>query len=191
MTTTATQEKNLAAQKLDAEVREAEARLEVLQAQAEVRKATEDLDRISGLTAAKERVKKTVAEFKQFAAEDYAATKRDAEKAVNALKAEVQHISERYTAWDDAATRRLTARLDEADARLKVWTAQVAREDAERDMMRHDALATLEEKIALVRARAAEARHQKYSAKAQAALEDAAYHFNQAYDAAATRYEKK
>jgi hypothetical protein len=58
-------------------------------------------------------------------------------------------------------------------------------------MRRRDALATLQESIALTRASAAEARHEKYSAKAQAALEKAAQHFDQAYEAAAKRHEEQ
>jgi hypothetical protein len=56
-------------------------------------------------------------------------------------------------------------------------------------MKRHDELATLEEQIALARARSAEAKHQKYTARAQEALDDAARSFDQAYDAAARRYQ--
>ncbi len=51
-----------------------------------------------------------------------------------------------------------------------------------------DDLAKLEAKIALARAQAAEARREKYTAKAQAALEEAAQRFDQAYEAAAKRY---
>ena len=68
-------EKDLLAAKFDAEVREADARLRVLQTQAEARKARADMDEISGLAVAKERVKKEVADLKQKAAADYAAAK--------------------------------------------------------------------------------------------------------------------
>jgi phage shock protein A len=179
------------AQKLDAEVREAEGRLQAMQARAEARKAKAEMDEISGLTAAKERVKKEVASLKQQAAADYAATKHMVEQDIKALQADIQRVSEKYTAWDAARERRFYAQLDEAEARLKVWKAQAQRKQAEHTMKAKDDLATLEEQIALARASAAAARSQRYSAEAWAALEDAARHFDEAYDAAAKRYEKK
>jgi hypothetical protein len=181
-------EKDLLAAKFDAEVREADARLKVLQAQAEARKARGDMDEISGLAAAKERVKREVADLKQKAAADYAAAKSAVEKEIKDLQADIQRVNERYTAWDAVRERELNARLDEADAKLEVWKAKVDQKRAQHAMKRNDELGTLEEKIALARARSAEAKSEKYSAKAQQALEDAARHFVQAYDAAAKRY---
>jgi hypothetical protein len=191
MTTQLQQEKDLVAERLEAEVREAEAQFEVLQARIEARRAKEDMDQISGVTAAKERVKKQIAEMKRQAGENYAARKQEAEEGMKALKADLRRISERYTAWDAARERNFYSRLDEADAQLKVWKAQAQQKQAEHGMKRHDELATLEEKIALARGRAAEASHQRHSAKADAALDQAAYYFDQAYEAAAKRYSLK
>ena len=94
----------------------------------------------------------------------------------------------RVKAFDAASARLFDARLDEAAARLAAWKAKAAEKRAERSMKGHDALASLEEKIALARARAADAKHAKYADKARAAFEDAARHFDEAYDAAAKRY---
>jgi len=96
-------------------------------------------------------------------------------------------VSDRYTAWDAAREREFNARLDEAEAQLKVWKAKADQKRAQQAIKHNDALATLEENIALARARSAEAKHQKYTAKAQEALDDAARHFDQAYDAASKR----
>ena len=182
------QEKDLLAAKFDAEVREADARLKVLQAQAEARTARADMDEISGLTAAKERVKKEVADLKQKAAADYATAKHAVEKEIKDLQADIERVNERYTAWDAVRERELNARLDEADAKLAVWNAKADQKRAQHAMNRNDDLATLEEKIALARARAAEAKREKYTAKAQQSLDDAVRHFREAYDAAAKRY---
>jgi len=181
-------ERELLATRFDAEVREAGARLTVLQAQAEARKARADMDEISGLAAARERVKKEVADLKQKAAADYVAAKNIVEKEIKDLQADIQRVNERYTTWDAARERELNARLDEADAKLEIWKAKVDQSRSQHAMKRNDDLATLEEKIALARARAAEAKHAKYTAKAQQALDDAAGHFVQAYDAAAKRF---
>jgi phage shock protein A len=183
-------EKDLLAAKFAAEVKEADARLKVLQAQAEARKARADMDEISGLAAARERVKQDVANLKQKASTDYAAAKSAVEKEIKDLQADIQRVSDRYTAWDAAREREFNARLDEAEAQLGVWKAKADQKQAQHAVKRHDELAALEEKIALARARSAEAKHQKYTTKAQEALNDAARHFDRAYDAAAKRYEK-
>jgi hypothetical protein len=191
MTTPQTQRENdLVTARFEAEVREAGARLQVLQSQAEARKATADMDEISGLAAARERVKKNVADLKQQAAADYAATKREVEKEIRDLQADIQRVNERFNAWDSARERQFYARLDEADARLEVWKAQLDQKRADQAMKRHDDLAALEEKIALARARAAAAKNANYSAKARTALEESERYFDQAYDAAMKRYGK-
>jgi len=178
------------AAKFEAEVREVDARLKVLKAQAEARKAKSDMDEISGLTATKERVKKNITDLKQQAAADYAATKREVEKEIKDLQADIQRVNERFTAWDSARERQLYARLDEAEARLEVWKARADHQRADQSMKRHDDLAALKEKIALARARAAAAKNEQYSAKARAAFEESEKYFDQAYDAAVKRYGK-
>ena len=189
MTTPQMQRENdLVAAKFEAEVREADARLTVLQAKAEAKKAKAEMDEISGLAAAKERVKKNIANLKQQAAADYAATKREVEKEIKDLQADIQRVNERVTAWDSARERQFYARLDEAEARLQVWNAQTNQKRADVAMKSHDDLAALEEKIALARARAAAAKNERYSAKAGAALEESERYFDQAYDAAVERY---
>ena len=191
MTTPQTPRDNdLVTAKFEAEVREADARLKALRAQAEAKQAKADMDEISGLTAAKERVKKNIADLKQQAASDYAATKREVEKEIKDLQADIQRVTERYTAWDSARERQFYARLDEAEARLKVWKAQADQKRADQSMKRHDDLAALEEQVALARAQGAAAKNEKYSAKARAALEESERYFDQAYDAAVKRYGK-
>ena len=191
MTTPQPQRENdLVTAKLEAQVREADARLKVLHAQAEARKAKADMDEISGLAAAKERVKKNIADLKRQASADYAATKREVEKEIKDLQADIQRVNERYTAWDAARERQFYAGLDEAEARLKVWKAKGDQKRADVATKRHDDLAALEEKIALARAQAAAAKNERYSAKARAALEESERYFDQAYDAAVKRYGK-
>jgi molybdopterin converting factor small subunit len=182
-------------EKYDAQLREADASLKVLAAKAEARKAKADMDEISGLTAAKEQVRQDIDAFKKFAAADYAQTKKDAEQLqrkidtrVQDLQARIERASDRYSAWDDARERRFNARLDAADAEVKFWKSKADQQRAQNAIDSHNALATLEEKIATARARAAEAKRERYSAKSQQALEDADRYFAQAYDAAAKRY---
>jgi hypothetical protein len=180
----------------EAQVREADARLKALKAQAEAKTAKADMDEISGLTAAKEQVKQDIAAMKKFAAADVAATRKDfeqvkknAERGLKDLQIKIDRVSDRYSAWDDARERRFNARLDEADAKVKAWKATVDQQRVHDKRETRDALATLEEKVALAKARAADARREHYNAKSQQALDDAARYFDQAYDAAAKRYD--
>lgn len=182
--------KDLALERFEAEVREAEARLRVLEADAKARQARADLEEISGLTAIQTRINRQIAELKHAAAQDYAQTKADVKDSVEKLQAAIKRLDARLAAWDEAADRRLNARLDKADAQLALWKAQADKRKAERGMQRHAELADLKETIALARARSAEAKHEKYSAKSQAALHAAALRFNDAFDIASARYDK-
>ena len=118
----------------DAQVQEADARLKVLRAQAEAKKARADMDEISGLTAAKEQVKRDIAQAKKFAADDYSQTKKDfqqaktkADQGLKDLQTRINRLSERYSAWDEARERHFNAKLDEADAKIKITEAAAAR----------------------------------------------------------------
>ena len=187
---------NFNAEMYEAQVREADARLNALKAQAEAKKAKADMDEISGLAAAKDQVKQDIAALKKFAAADAAATrsdfekvKKNADRGLKDLQAKIDRASDRYTSWDDARERRFNARLDEAEAKAKAWKATADQQRVHDARESSKALATLEEKIALARASAAEARRDRYSAKSQQALEDAARYFDQAYDAAVKQYD--
>jgi len=170
--------------------------LNALKAQAEAKKAKADMDEISGLAAAKEQVKQDIAALKKFAAADAAATrsdfekvKKNADRGLKDLQAKIDRASDRYTSWDDARERRFNARLDEAEAKAKAWKATADQQRVHDARESSKALATLQEKIALARASAAEARRDRYSAKSQQALDDAARYFDAAYDAAARQYD--
>lgn len=188
-TTQATRELSLAAEKLEAEVREAEGRLKMLKAQAEARKARADMDEISGLTTAKESVQREIADMKQQASSDYSNTKRTVEQHLKELQVNIQRVHDRYSAWDDARERRFYARMDEADARLKVWKARADKARVDDIAQTRDDLATLDKKLAEARARAKEAK-ETHTAKAQAALEEAERRFDDAFDTASKRFDK-
>jgi len=135
---------------------------------------------LSGVAGAKQRVKQGIANAKAFVAADLEQTKAD-----------FKHLDDRLAARDAVTTRDLDARLDAADAQLAVWKAKADVNRVEERIQRHDDFAILEENIARARASAAEAKHDKYAAKAQAALEDAARAFDDAYNAAATLYDRR
>lgn len=188
-TTPGTRETNLAIEKFEAEIREAEGRLKVLEARAEARKAKADMDEISGLSAAKEQVRKEIADMKQRAASDYSNTKQTVEKHIKELQVNIQRVHDRYSAWDDARERRFYARMDEAEARLKVWKAKADQARADDIAETRDDLAKLDKTLAEARARAKDAK-EKHTAKAQKTLEEAERRFDEAFDAVAKRFGK-
>jgi hypothetical protein len=180
----------LVAEKLDAQAREAEARIDLLQAQAEARQTKEEMAEISGLRDAGERIRQKLAEMKVTAAEKLDEARHAAEEALHDLETRIDQVSDRYSQWDEARERHFGARLDEAEAKLRIWKAQLDQRKAELGVQWHNTLATLEERIALARARAAEKARVRYDRKTREALETAARHFDEAYEAAAKRYEK-
>lgn len=183
--------KDLVTEKLDAQLRETEAQLDVLQAQAEARKAKEEMDELSGLRAKREHAKQKLADMKQKAPENLATRRREAQSALNEFQAGVKRMSKNFVWFDEAAQRRLDAQVQAAEAKLRVWKAHAEVKHAEHAMKRHDALVTLEESIALTRARDAERRLAAHSQKAAEALVEAAHQLDKAYDTAAKLYEKK
>src|SRR5262245_3219445 len=103
-------DRDLAAQKLDAEAREAEAKLKAIQAQVALRKAQTETDELTRLTAAKERVRTHIADLKKTAPANYASAKSSIEREINDLKANIQRASEKHgakspTSSDDPARR--------------------------------------------------------------------------------------
>lgn len=163
--------RNPVAERLDAEFRETEARLEVLEAEADARKAKEEMAEISNLNATKDRARRI-------------------EALLHDLKMGIRRVGERFAAWDAARERRFSALLDEAEARIKAWNAQEDQRVAERSVYWHDAIATLRERTALARARLAEWQDARHDRKAQEALEEAAERFDDAYEAARSRHQK-
>jgi hypothetical protein len=180
----------LAGEKLDAQAREAEARIDLLQAQAETRKTREELVEITGLRGAGERIRQKLADLKEAAADKLGEARHAAEEALQDLEVKIDRVSDRFSEWDEVRERHFAARLDEAEAKLRVWKARLDQRRAELGVEWHDTLATLEERIALARARAAEKDRIRYDRKTREALEAAARHFDEAYEAAAKRYEK-
>lgn len=101
-----------------------------------------------------------------------------------------QSFHDKFVTWDSAREQRFNARLNEAEAKLREWKADYKIKQAEQGMREHDALAKLEEQTALARTRLAEWNHSRHERKAEEALEDAARHLDEAYDAAASRFKR-
>ena len=178
---------DLLAQKLDADFRAAEARLDALEADARARKAKDEMDAIAGIRDRRERARERLAQLKTQAAVDVAKTKESARQAVQEFEVAIDRASERFLAWDDARNAHLNARLDEAEAKLRVWKAKVRSARTEEEIRERNALATLEEKVAVAKATAAKWNQARHERKAAEAAGEAARHFDEAYNAAAKR----
>lgn len=181
---------DLEAEKLDAQLREADAKLDALQAQADARKAKEDMTAIASLRDAKVHAQEMLADMKQAAVETLDTSRRAVQSAVHELEVGIERVNERLTAWDEARERRFNATLDEAGAKLRRWKARFDQKQAELEIEGHDAIASLQERIALARARFAEWNQARHNREAQEALEEEARRLNDAFDAAAKRYDK-
>ena len=179
---------DLVARQLDAEFRAAEAKMDALEADARARKAKEEMDEIAGIRARRDRARERLVELKTRAGAELAKTKKDAQRAVHDFEAAIDRANERFLAWDDARNDHLNARLDEAEARLREWKAKVQVARTEEEIRERDALAAVEEKIALAKARGAEWNQSRHERKAAEAARDAARHFDEAYRAASKRY---
>ena len=181
----------LVTRKLEAEFRAAEAKMDAMEADARARKAREQMEAVAGVQALRDDARQRVAELKARTAADLAEAKRAAEGAVLKFQQEIERVAKRFATWDHARSAHLKARLDGAEARVRAWkaTAQAARTGEE--IREHDALATLEEQIAIARARAAEWNQTRHEQRAAEAARDAARHFDEAYAAAEKRYDHK
>lgn len=182
------QKTNPVADKMDAEFRELDARLDKMEAQAKAREAKDEMDEISGLRATRDKAKQKLADFKLDASANAEYARTVAQTDLKDLEVGIDKVRDRYHAWDDARERRLYAELDEAEAQLRVWKAKADSKRADHTMSRQDDLAKLEESVALTRASAAAYKYARHDRKAQDALEDAARHFDKAYDSATKTY---
>jgi hypothetical protein len=111
-------------QKLEAQLRETDAQLSMLQAQADARRAKGEMDEISGLRAARDRAGQQIANLKQQGAQSIDKARRDASGALHELQVRIEEANERYGAWDAARERRFQARVAEGEDQLQVWNAQ-------------------------------------------------------------------
>lgn len=182
-------ENDLSDLQMEAQLHEADARLDVLQAQAKAHNAQQEMDEISGVRRRRDQARQKLDELKQGAKGNLEKARHDASTAFRELQVEIERVKDRYSVWDEARERRFEARLDEIQAKLKLWKAKGDQKRAEHGMKRHDALADLETRFEAARARHAEWRAHRHDQKAEAALDDASQHLDKAYAAAASKYE--
>jgi hypothetical protein len=160
-------DRDLSSERLDAQKRAAAAKSDFEAADRKAHEETKRMSEVSGLDAAK----------------------KDAKTRVETIKEGVHRLHDDFVEWDDARERRMFARLDAADAKLREWKARDDELEVEADIEWRKDLDALEESAALTRARLAEWNSSRHARAAAESLEDAARHFDQAFDAATRRYE--
>jgi hypothetical protein len=106
-------------QRLQAQLRAADARIDELDAAARARHAQAEMDEISGLREHRDRVRELVDNMGQVAREDRDALRAQAHDGWMSLQRSLADANAKYSAWDDARERRFNAHLDEAEAALR------------------------------------------------------------------------
>lgn len=177
------------AELLDAEFRESEARLDILEAEANARKARGEVREIAALHITKARAEQMINELRERSSDRVDAIRHEVEGLLRELERGIERVSNRFAAWDAARERRFSASLDAAEAKLARWRTQDRQDTGTNDLAAHQVISSLTEGIATGRARLAEWQHERHDRHAQEALEDAARDFDAAYDAAASRYD--
>jgi hypothetical protein len=106
-------------QRLKAQLRAADARIDELDAAARARHAQAEMDEISGLRVHRDRFRELLDNMGQVAREDREALRAQAHDDWMSLQRSLADAHAKYGAWDDARERRFNAHLDEADAALR------------------------------------------------------------------------
>lgn len=111
-------------QRLQAQLRAADARIDELDAAARARNARAEMDEISGLRAHRDRVRELLVNMRGVAQDDRDALRAQAQDDWMNLQRSLADVNARFGAWDDAREKRLNAHLDEADAVLRGASAR-------------------------------------------------------------------
>jgi len=118
-------------QRLQAQLRAADARIDELDAAARARNAQAEMDEISGLRAHRDRVRELLDNMGQVAREDRDALRAQAHDDWVSLQRSLADANAKYGAWNDAREKRFNAHLDEADAVLRRASAHAQEASAD------------------------------------------------------------
>lgn len=113
-------------ERLQAQMRTADARLDELEAAARARNARAEMDEISGLRAQRDRVREHLTDARKKASDDWHAVRVEVETEWTGLRRSIADAHNKFAAWDSAREQRLDAHLDQADAALRKSVAEDA-----------------------------------------------------------------
>jgi hypothetical protein len=113
------------ADRLQARLRVADARLDELESSARAKNAQADMDKVAALKVQRDRVRQRLDETRQRSPADLATAHPDIENDWRAFQRSLADAGS-YAAWDRAREQRFNAHLDEVDAAVRRSAAQDA-----------------------------------------------------------------
>src|SRR4029453_7061683 len=114
------------ADRLQAQMRTADARLDEMAAAARARNAKAQMDEILGLRAPRDPVGQHVADARKKMRDDWEAVRREVDAEWTGFRRSVNDAHTKYTAWDGAREQRFNAHLDQAHRALRRSAAEGA-----------------------------------------------------------------
>jgi hypothetical protein len=139
------------ADRLEAQMRVADARLDQMEAQARARNAKAEMDEVSGLRARRDKIQQLVAAAKKEAGDDWQAFQSRVQANWADFRRDVAERNNRFNAWDDARERRFAAHLDEAEGALRESAGRDAAAGADARIDLAGAQQELKDKVAAAR----------------------------------------
>lgn len=119
-------QKEAYADRLEAQMRAADARLDQMDAQARARDAQAEMDEISGLRARRDQIRQQVAAAKKDVGDDWNALRQRVDANWADFRRDVADRHRRFTTWDAARERRFIANLAEAEGAMRESAARDA-----------------------------------------------------------------
>ncbi len=183
---------DLVTEELEEELREVDARLDHLQAHAELEGARDELQELVGLLIAREHARQKCDELKQPTVgrvRDIDSAEDEAIRAMLELETRIDCFCDRYGEWDENRERRLTVQVGQAAAMLRLWKARAEPKKALLAAERRQVLANLDRRIARARQLAAEHHRNPDNHQVREAFADATRLLEQAFLNAVRRFE--
>jgi hypothetical protein len=159
--------------RMAAQMRATDARLDQMEAQARARNAQGEMDEISGLRARRDQARQQVTAALNSMSADADTARRQADADWAAVRRGIADAHSRFTAWDTARERRFNAHLDEAEGALREAGAQDDEVAADTRGRLADARDELRDKAAAARGRYEAWREKQADAGRRQELDDA------------------
>jgi len=169
------------ADRLQARLRVADARLDELESSARAKNAQADMDTIAALRVQRDRVRQRLDETRQRSPDDMATAQSDIENDWRDFQRSLADASS-SAAWDRAREQRFNAHLDEVDAALRKSAARDAEVAAEVRLSISQSSDTLKAKLASARDKFAAWRDRRDDEAAIRNLNDSEMALDEAFD---------
>lgn len=183
---------DLVTEELEEELREVDARLDHIQAHAELEGARDELQELVGLLIAREHARQKCDELKPPAVgyiRNIDSAEDEAIRAMLELEARIDCFCDRYGEWDENRERRLTIQVGQAEAMLRLWRARPESTKSLLAAERRQVLTNLDRRIARARELAAEHDRDPDNRQVRDAFQDATRLLEQAFLNAVRRFE--